>query len=182
MRNINYSPQPIRYKYFIPVYNNPNQLSMTPVINIYNQKFQRNGSSPEILQLQNLPNNNYNQIINNSNNNTPYLIKNNSTSFINNNNIQRINLYQLYNRTNSPTANNSHQNINYNTLYNNRNNSLYSIIKKTDTNQNILYSPTRVEKSNQDPIKKIKINKTNENLFYNTIINQNINQYNTEKK
>ena len=80
---------------------------------------------------------------------------------------------------NSPA--NTHLNINYNpNLYNEKNNnSLYSIMKKNnDINNLIFYSPQKINiNTNQNLIQNLKLSKSNQKINYNQNINLNFNHY-----
>ena len=184
MRNINYSPRQIRYRLILPYYNYSNTMNnIASPQNIYEQKFQKSFSG---IQIQNNNNNNF---INNSRNisNTPYLTRNYSTSFINNQNIQRINSNQIL-RTNSPVD--SNYNLNFNNLYTNTNPNVHTNAN-INTNQNVnansnnsLYTIyKRPNNPNANPnannsLYSIFKKPNNPNIFYSPqrIKNPNINQ------
>ena len=192
MRNVNYSP-PIRYAFIKPNYNYQNIININPQTYLYHQKFQKSESLSR-LNLLNIGNNNYNKSFINPRivpPHTPYLTRNYSSS---NENLQKLNLNQLYMTNNHITDNipiphNSHMNLNYNNLYSN-------VITNTNTNSNTSKNLNNINNVNNNNINNNinnsvysiikKNNNGTNNIFYSpqklNTHNQNINLYLKQSK
>ena len=165
MKNVNYSPQLIRYNMQNPYYKT-NVINVNPV-NLFDPKVVKSGNLSGI-QVQNINKNNYNDIYSHNYIETsPSLNRYYSTPYIN---VKQLNLNPS-NKPNSPIINNSSLNSNYNNI---NNNNLFFIMKKNN-NENILYSPQK-EKNINTGLTNIKLNMTSQHSHHQSLdqINQNI--------